>query len=318
MCHLCEYVTDVLYLYRQHLTFHTGFKYQIQGSTLESKNKCGYCGYISTSSKEFDMHMEKHLNSRPFNCPYCTFSQYTQATVKYHIQNIHPDKKVEVIKDSSSSFLTGDGKVPKVMLVNMEPNIKLNDIFAMESEAFEDLLITSNVSVIDLHSIPDDQFGNVSKLLGVNGDEEEANEPDNKPQQKRIHSIIEETEDDDLDDEVDGDPNMEIDERNYSDVSDDEQQVPDDESHPSENELSDQEEDDGGRDDDSQNGDTNDKTDVEFDDTVSEKQGQSTTEYEDISDVEMDSENSTIYLRGEKMIVKSELTYEDISDDDTL
>lgn len=314
MCHLCEYNTDVLYLYRQHLTFHTGFKYQIQGSTLESKNKCGYCGYISTSNKEFDMHMEKHLNSRPFNCPYCPFSQYTQATVKYHIQNIHPDKKVEVIKDSSSSFLTGDGKVPKVMLVNFEPNIKLNDIFAMESGAFEDLLITSNVSVIDLHSIPDDQFGNVSKLLGVNGDEE-ASEPDNKPQLKRNNSIVEETEDDDLDDEVDGDPNIEIDERNYSDVSDDEQQVPDDESHPSENELSDQEEDEGGRDDD----DTNDKTDVEFDDAVSEKQGrQSTTEYEDISDVEMDSENSTIYLRGEKMIVKSELTYEDISDDDTL
>jgi hypothetical protein len=67
--------------------------------------------------------------------------------------------------------------------------------------------------------------------------------------------------------------------RNYPDVSDDEQQVPDDESHPSENELSDQEEDEGGRDDD--------KTDVEFDDAVSEKPGgQSTTEYEDISDVE--------------------------------
>jgi hypothetical protein len=196
------------------------------------------------------------------------------------------------------------------MLVNFEPNIKLNDIFAMESGAFEDLLITSNVSVIDLHSIPDDQFGNVSKLLGVNGDEEPS-EPDNKPQLKRNNSIIEETEDDHLDDEVDGNPNIEIDERNYPDVSDDEQQVPDDESHPSENELSDQEEDEGGRDDD--------KTDVEFDDAVSEKPGgQSTTEYEDISDVEMDSENSTIYLRGEKMIVKSELTYEDISDDDTL
>lgn len=258
------------------------------------------------------MHMEKHLNSRPFNCPYCPFSQYTQATVKYHIQNIHPDKKVEVVKDSSSSFLTGDGKVPKVMLVNFEPNIKLNDIFAMDSEAFEDLLITSNVSVIDLHSIPDDQFGNVSKLLGVNGNEEPS-EPDNIPKQTRNHTIVEETEDD----EVDGDFNMEIDERNYDDVSDDDQ-VLDDESHPSENELSDQEEEEAGRDDDNENGDTNDKTDVEFDDTVSEKQGGlSTTEYEDISDVEM-SENSTIYHRGEKMIVKSELTYEDISDDDTL
>lgn len=316
-CHLCEYNTEVLYLYRQHLTCHAGFTHQIQGTTLESKNKCGYCGYIATNSKEFDLHVERHLNSRPFNCPYCSYSQYVPGSVKNHIRKIHPGKNVKVIKDSSSSFLTGDGKASKVLLVNLEPQLKLTDIFAMESEAFEDLLITSNVSVIDLHSIPDDQFGNVSKLLGVNGDGEESGEQ--SPQKARRSVIEETTEDSDVGDEVDGFSNVEIDDRNYSDASDDETHIADDESHVAQDDVSDEMEDEplsGIKINQRNTSDT--KSEGKTTNTDMKRQRSNKNEYEDISDVEMDTENdkSTINLHGEEYVVKSELTYEDISSDD--
>ncbi|CAC5396982.1 unnamed protein product [Mytilus coruscus] len=314
-CNLCDYSTDVLYLYRQHLTFHPGFKHQIQGTSLESKNKCGYCGYIATNSKEFDKHMERHLNSRPYNCPYCQFSQYNQASVRYHIQNKHPGEKVEVLKDRSSSCLTGDGKIPKVMLVNIEPNILLRDIFTMESESFEELLINANVSVIDLHSIPDEQFGNVSKLLGVNGDEDEW-----KPSPQKKRKVIEETEE--TDEEGRDHSDIEVDARNYCDASDhdtnstnDGTHIADDESHNGEGEHISEEK-------------YRNKGDRSIDKTVNEKKKSakmntpsttnvSSTEYEDISDTEMDSENGAIFKMNEqKFYVKSELTYEDISDTD--
>lgn len=218
---------------------------------------------------------------------------------------VHPNKKVEVLKDSSSSFLTGDGKVRKTMLVNFEPKVKITDIFTMESELFENLLISANVNVIDLHSIPDDQFGNVSKLLGVNGDDASDSASIARP-------VIEESDDGSANDVVDGACDMDINDRKYCDDSDDETHIAEDEPQMDCDDISDVE--DGANYKSSYS-----KVKIEPDDTVGEKSLNTSEQsvYEDISDTEME-DSQFVTKDGEKFIVKSELTYEDISDEDNV
>ncbi|OWF44896.1 uncharacterized protein LOC110457710 [Mizuhopecten yessoensis] len=167
-CHLCSYSSESLYHYRQHLAAHGGFKWLTAGTQLESRLKCGYCSYLAAGDKDFNTHMEKHLATRPFSCPYCDFSQYTQGKVKTHVAYAHPDKPMEVSRESGSSCLIDDTlQLDSVTLVRMDPTIKLVDFLSLGASEYEKILLEANVSVVDLDSLSDDRFSEVASNLGV-------------------------------------------------------------------------------------------------------------------------------------------------------
>ena len=167
-CHLCGKNLESLYHFRQHLATHGGFRYQVPCSQIESRLKCGNCAYLAVNDHDFKRHMEIHFNTRPYSCPYCGFSAYIPSGIKRHIKSNHPSKPLDVIKDNTSSHLIGENSLDRrVMLVEMDPKVKLNDILSMESEDFENLLKRHGVSVIDLNFILDEKFESVSKTLGL-------------------------------------------------------------------------------------------------------------------------------------------------------
>ncbi|KAJ8312643.1 LOW QUALITY PROTEIN: hypothetical protein KUTeg_010016 [Tegillarca granosa] len=170
-CNFCSYTSSVFYHYRQHLATHGGFKWQSAGTIIESRLKCGMCAFLAINHEEFKNHMEEHLNTRPFVCPYCDFS--VRVSVKKHVVNKHPNKPVEALKnDRSGDLVVSEGGPKKsIKLVEMDPKVKLYDIFSMESEDFEQLLTDADVSVIDLQYIPDEKFDIVSKTLGFSADD---------------------------------------------------------------------------------------------------------------------------------------------------
>ncbi|XP_060079692.1 uncharacterized protein LOC132559097 [Ylistrum balloti] len=167
-CHLCSYSSQSLYHYRQHLAVHGGFKWLTAGTQLESRLKCGYCSYLASGDKDFNSHMEKHLATRPFSCPYCDFSQYTQGKVKTHVAYAHPDKPLEVSRESGSSCLIDDTlQLDSVTLVRLDPTIKLVDILSLQASDYEKLLLDANISVVDFDNLSDDRFSAVASNLGI-------------------------------------------------------------------------------------------------------------------------------------------------------
>ncbi|XP_069136052.1 uncharacterized protein [Argopecten irradians] len=180
-CHICSYSSQSLYHYRQHLAVHGGFKWLSAGTQLESRLKCGYCSYLAAGDKDFNAHMEKHLATRPFSCPYCDFSQYTQGKVKTHVAYAHPDKPVEVSRESGSSCLIDDTlQLDSVTLVQLDPRVKLVDFLTLGPADYEKLLIESNISVVDLDNIPDDRFSVVASNLGIALDDQYEVKEENK------------------------------------------------------------------------------------------------------------------------------------------
>ncbi|XP_033747545.1 LOW QUALITY PROTEIN: uncharacterized protein LOC117332661 [Pecten maximus] len=170
-CHICSYSSQSLYHYRQHLASHGGFKWVTAGTQLESRLKCGYCSYLAAGDKDFNTHMEKHLATRPFSCPYCDFSQYTQGKVKTHVAYAHPDKPVEVSRESGSSCLIDDTlQLDSVTLVQLDPAIKLVDILSLGASEYEKLLLGANISVVDFDNLSDDRFTAVASNLGISLD----------------------------------------------------------------------------------------------------------------------------------------------------
>lgn len=153
---------------------HDGFTHLVPGTQIESRLKCGYCSYLAVDDDDFKSHMEHHFATRPFSCPYCTFSQYRASGITNHIKRSHPGKPVDVVKESDSSFRIGQELDTKAMLVDFEPTLQLTDIFAMRPENFEKLLSSSGVCVIDLNFIPEEKFDAVSKTLGLEDEEKEA------------------------------------------------------------------------------------------------------------------------------------------------
>lgn len=131
------------------------------------------CAFLAISHEEFKNHMENHLNTRPFVCPYCDFSAFSTSSVKKHVAYKHPDEPVEALKNNQSGDLvvSEGGPTKNIKLVEMDPKVKLYDIFSMESEDFEQLLTDADVSVIDLQYIPDEKFDIVSKTLGFSSDD---------------------------------------------------------------------------------------------------------------------------------------------------
>ncbi|XP_062588070.1 uncharacterized protein LOC134249737 [Saccostrea cucullata] len=233
-CNFCDHRASGLYHYRQHLATHDGFMHLVPGTQIESRLKCGYCSYLAVDDEDFNAHVDYHFATRPFSCPYCTFSQYTASAITNHIKRSHPGKEIDVVKESDSSCLNSQEMETKAMLVNMEPKVKLTDIFAMNPEEFEKLLNDFSVCVIDLNYIPDEKFHAVSKTLGL---ENEENDEENAPLAKRMKKEPECDEDNGnakLDESGDletmiasGEIKIEENQK-YDDVSDCELDVPDD------------------------------------------------------------------------------------------
>lgn len=135
---------------------------------MESRLKCGYCSYLAANDLDFNSHMERHLSTLPFSCPYCDFSQYTHSKVKIHVQYAHPDKPVEVSKESGSSCLIEDTlQLNSVTLVKMDPKVKVVDILTLGPRQYETLLLEADVSVVDFDNLPDDRFTAVASNLGI-------------------------------------------------------------------------------------------------------------------------------------------------------
>ncbi|XP_061188786.1 uncharacterized protein LOC133196960 [Saccostrea echinata] len=182
-CNFCDHRASGLYHYRQHLATHDGFKYLVPGTQIESRLKCGYCSYLAVDDEDFNAHVDYHFATRPFSCPYCTFSQYTASAITNHIKRSHPGRPIDVVKESDSSCLNSQEMETKAMLVNMEPKVKLADIFTMDPEEFEKLLNNCAVCVIDLNYIPDEKFDAVSKTLGLENAE---NDDEDAPPAKKM------------------------------------------------------------------------------------------------------------------------------------
>ncbi|XP_048770231.2 uncharacterized protein LOC125676402 [Ostrea edulis] len=237
ICNLCDHRAGGLYHFRQHLASHDGFQHLVPGTQIESRLKCGYCSYLAVDDNDFKTHMEYHFATRPFSCPYCTFSQYRASGITNHIRRTHPGKPIDVVKESDSSFLIGQELDAKAMIVNMEPKVKLMDILVMDSEEFKKLLNNSDVCVIDLNYIPDEKFDAVSKTLGL---EIAENEVEDAPPIKKVkkesipHDKMEDEKIDKLGDLETMIANGEIkieENQKYEDVSDDELNVNDEASY---------------------------------------------------------------------------------------
>lgn len=237
ICNLCDHRAGGLYHFRQHLASHDGFQHLVPGTQIESRLKCGYCSYLAVDDNDFKTHMEYHFATRPFSCPYCTFSQYRASGITNHIRRTHPGKPIDVVKESDSSFLIGQELDAKAMIVNMEPKVKLMDILVMDSEEFKKLLNNSDVCVIDLNYIPDEKFDAVSKTLGL---EIAENEVEDAPPIKKVkkESIpLDKMEDEKIDKLGDletmiANGEIKIEEnQKYEDVSDDELNVNDEASY---------------------------------------------------------------------------------------
>ncbi|KAK3084223.1 hypothetical protein FSP39_010256 [Pinctada imbricata] len=122
---------------------------------------CNYCTNELESLYHYRQHLATHggfvhqvpgsqIESR-LKCGYC--------------------KPIDVIKDQRSSCLIEENTPSRqVMLVEMDPKVRLNDILAIDAADFENLLTKHGVSVIDLNFILDEKFERVSKTLGLHED----------------------------------------------------------------------------------------------------------------------------------------------------
>ena len=57
------------------------------GPTLQ----CLHCPYTtSLGVSRMTQHVMKHINYKPFTCPYCEYSAIQSSNVKYHVSKQHP------------------------------------------------------------------------------------------------------------------------------------------------------------------------------------------------------------------------------------
>ena len=52
--------------------------------------KCHICGKYSASKPALRIHVNRHLGTRPFQCEYCSYTNYTQPLVNQHAKKAHP------------------------------------------------------------------------------------------------------------------------------------------------------------------------------------------------------------------------------------
>ena len=124
-CNICDFRVTGLYLFRQHLAIHSEYTCLQKGSDI-SRLSCGYCSYMAIDDADFSVHIATHLDERPYKCGYCEFSGFTRSGIKSHQIFHHPDKE-ELISDNTPA--TGEMvKVKQTMLVNFDPQIKLQKI----------------------------------------------------------------------------------------------------------------------------------------------------------------------------------------------
>ena len=124
-CNICDFRVTGLYLFRQHLAIHSEYTRLQKGSDI-SRLSCGYCSYMAIDDADFSVHIATHLDERPYKCGYCEFSGFTRSGIKSHQIFHHPDKE-ELISDNTPA--TGEMvKVKQTMLVNFDPQIKLQKI----------------------------------------------------------------------------------------------------------------------------------------------------------------------------------------------
>ena len=79
-CGECGYMTNVQYLYKKHVKYHTA-----------PKIKCDFCDFESPYSWNVERHARSHAGSGAFNCPKCSFSCDTPQALTVHITKHHRD-----------------------------------------------------------------------------------------------------------------------------------------------------------------------------------------------------------------------------------
>ena len=51
--------------------------------------KCEICGLNNFSQKLYDDHQNFHNGIKPYSCPLCVYSAYSQLTLCYHTKHCH-------------------------------------------------------------------------------------------------------------------------------------------------------------------------------------------------------------------------------------
>ncbi|KAL5015971.1 hypothetical protein ScPMuIL_005560 [Solemya velum] len=162
-CSECRYKVSNLFHFRQHLVKHQCFTRLTFGISNDSPLRCGYCSYIAIDEVEFSQHMAVHLDQRQFKCGYCDYNEFRRPSIRKHIISAHPGMSENNIIDLKNT----QKSKRDFKLVDLDPHVCCIDVLGMSSELFEDTLIDADVSVVDLHCVPNEKFAAISHSFGL-------------------------------------------------------------------------------------------------------------------------------------------------------
>lgn len=139
-CDKCAYKTKKRHYFENHLAGHLNNKQPPVDPKLWQpvRQKCGFCNYQTYLDEEFEEHVAMHMIKKPFQCSYCSFSRFTQASIHRHLSRVHPELEQKVKKNQNVRLKQTMLHNP-VTKVSLDAVVKLRDVSSLNNKAFKRL-----------------------------------------------------------------------------------------------------------------------------------------------------------------------------------